>query len=82
MVCLNGKLYKNLGPYQLLKDSVFWEDCIVYGDYVLEKVAEGERRKADRRKWGGQWQGVDRRKWDRRIEYQAAQLRPVAAALL
>ena len=52
----------------MLKDSVFWEDCIVYGDFVLEKVAEGERRKVDRRKVGGQWKGVDRRKWDRRID--------------
>jgi hypothetical protein len=31
---------------------------------------------------GGQWRGADRRKWDRRIEYQAAALRPVAMALL
>jgi hypothetical protein len=74
MIVVEGKLYKNLGLYEWFKDRPPMEDWIVYGDFLLEKLADEERRKADRRRKAGRWAGADRRKADRRIEYQARSL--------
>jgi hypothetical protein len=72
MILVDGKLYKDLGLYEWFKERPQMEDWIVYGDFLLEKVADEERRKADRRRRkAGRWAGADRRKADRRIEYHA-----------
>jgi hypothetical protein len=74
MIVVEGKLYKNLGLYEWFKDRPLLENWTVFGDFLLEKVADQERRKSDRRRRSGSWAGADRRKGDRRIEYQARSL--------